>query len=169
MKRKEKILRVRPFNMANFSGGSGYLLIYAMYGWVIALPATLLLWAGIAAGLSKEENGTLEYQMLKRKLSRVLLPICLVSFAICAVFSMVHVSSYGGGLLAYGPAVLWIAAFYTIGIYCAMLLSAKMLNTSGSLSKGKWFLLTFVFYVLFLIIGIAVALLLDRLGGILDR
>jgi len=164
MKRKEKILRIRPFNMANFSGGSGYLLMYAMLGWMLTLPATILLWAGMALPL-KTENGTLDYQILKIRLTRIALPICLVMFAFFAYALASNSSLYSGNITDYFLANLWTASYYTLGIFCSIFYAAKMLNDNNKLSKGKLFLWTVVYYALLLGIGIPVSFLLESLGS----
>jgi hypothetical protein len=71
VRKKKNILRLRPFNMANFSGGSGYMPLYAIYGFIITLPAVLLLWSGFALSM-KKEDGKLDYKILKRRIMRSL-------------------------------------------------------------------------------------------------
>ena len=163
MRKKKKILRLRPFNMANFSGGSGYLLIYVIMGWVFTLPATVLLWAGMALPL-KTENGMLDYQILKRRLIRITLPICLVMFAFFAYNLASNSSFYSGNITDYLLANIWTASYYTLGIFFSIFFAGMMLNSNNKLSKGKLFLWTVVFYVLMLIIGIPVSFLLESLG-----
>lgn len=41
-KEKRRILKIRPFNMANFSGGSGYLVFSIIYQAMAVLPAICL-------------------------------------------------------------------------------------------------------------------------------
>ena len=167
MKKKEKLLRIRPFNMANFSGGSGYMPLFAMFGMIASFPATLFLWMGIATSL-KTEDGYLDYQILKRRINRIVLPICLVLLVICVMVFVPMVLSYGGNLLAYGLEILWCAAIPTIGMYCSLLLSAGLLNTRNKLTKGKWLLLTLGFSALLALLGIVVMILLDSFCGSLN-
>jgi len=164
VRNKKKILQLRPFNMANFSGGSGYLLLYAMMGWMFTLPATLLLWVGMALPL-KTENGTLDYKILRRRLLRIALPICLVMFAFFSHALASNASFYSGNITDYFLANLWTASYYTLGIFFSIFFVAKMLNANNKLSKGRLFLWTVVFYVLMLIIGIPLSFLLESLGA----
>ena len=164
MAERERLLRLRPFNMANFSGGSGYMPVYAILGALAFVPAVLLLWTGFAISL-KTENGNLHYQILKRRLNRILLPICIVLFIPWAIY--LGTAIYGN-IFAYGLALLWCAGVPTLGIYCCMLFSAMLLNAKGKLSKGKWLLLTLGFAVLLLTAGIGIFLLLLGLGDLLD-
>ena len=150
----KKILRIRPFNMANFSGGSGYMMFGAWGAMIIAFPATLFLWAGFAASL-KKEDGKLNYQILKRRLNIIVLPICLIAFAICFYFisSFLSPDIYGGTLSEYWPTVLWCSAIPAIGVYCSIALPAALLNANGNLSKGKWFSMMLVFLIIITVIG----------------
>ena len=157
---KEKILRIRPYNMANFSGGSGYMPLFAIFGAIAFIPAALVLWTGLAISM-ETENGTLDYQILKRRLNRILLPICIVLFVPWAIFLGTAVY---GSIFAYGLAVLWCAAVPTLGIYCSIFLSAKLLNGEGKLTKGKWLLCTLIFSVLILAAGIGGFFLFTGLG-----
>ena len=160
--KKEKILRIRPFNMANFSGGSGYMPLFAIFGAIAFIPAALLLWTGLAISM-ETENGTLNYQILKRRLNGILLPICIVLFALWGGFLTTTVY---GSILAYGLAILWCAAVPTLGIYCSIFLSAKLLNNRWKLTKIKWLLCTLGFTVLILAAGIGGFYLFTGLGDL---
>jgi hypothetical protein len=162
--KKEKILRIRPFNMANFSGGSGYMPLFAIFGMIISIPATLFLWTGFALSLKKKE-GTLDYQILKRRLKRVLLPICLVLFVSWFIFLLTTIY---GNTLFYVIATLWGAAIPTIGIYCSIFFSTKLLNNKNKLSKGKWLLLTLIFMMVLIIIGYIIFFILTGISEQLD-
>jgi len=150
---KKKILRVRPFNMANFSGGSSFVALFAMYGLFLSFPATLLLWIGMAVPL-KAEDGTLNYRILRRRLHLILLPICVVLFAVWFYF-LTEIPPYGpGSTHSYNTiALVWTTAFTTIGIYCSIFFSAMLLNSKGKLTKNKWFFLSLAFAVLMIITG----------------
>lgn len=52
-KEKSKILKIRPFNMADFSGGSGYLVFSLLYQAMAIFPAMVLIWAGSLIKLPK--------------------------------------------------------------------------------------------------------------------
>ena len=151
--------------MTNFSGGSYYMPLYAILAFCVSFPATLLIWTGMATSLG-EEDGTLDYQRLRRRLNRVLLPICLGLFVLCALFLNSGLSTYDGigDLLSYGPSLLWGAAVPTIGIYCSVSSSARLLNSTSNLSKRRWFLCTLLFIVLILVIGFIVFTILSAIG-----
>jgi len=164
--KREKILRIRPFNMANFSGGSGYMPLFAMFGMILSFPAIFLLWAGMAIPLAKE-GGTLDYQILKRRLNRIVLPICLV---LLVVFVCLIAPAVYGSFAAYFPASLWAAAVPTIGMYCSLFFSAKLLAVKGKLSKGYWLLLSLIFLALIAVIGFFIYwFIFEPIGAALDR
>jgi len=163
-KEKEKLLRIRPFNMANFSGGYGYMPVYAIFGVLVSLPATLILWTGFAISM-KKGIGIIDFQILKRRLNRILLPICLVLFIPWAIFLA---TTLYGNIWAYGLATIWAAAIPTIGIYFSMFFSGKLLSTRGKLYKGKWLLFTLIFIVIIAMIGSFILFFLTGLGDILE-
>ena len=82
----------------------------------------------------KTTDGKLDYHILKRRLKRVALPICLVLFFGCIYF----LSLVTPDKLDYAAAILWGATLSTMGIYCSLFFSAKFVNTSGSLTRGAW-------------------------------
>ena len=169
MDNRERILRTRPFNMANFSGGSGYMPVFAILAMVISFPATVLIWAGMAPSL-KKEDGTLDFNILKRRLNRILLPICLAACVLLVISFVPMVVSYGGSFLTYGLAIIWGAAIPTIGIYCAMFFSARRLNAKGNLVRGKWGYMTAAYSVLIIAIGfLALMFLFLPLGDSLQN
>jgi len=120
--------------------GSGFLIIFGLMVSAASFPATLLLWAGMAFTL-KKTDGKLDYQILKRRLNRIALPICLVLFVGCAILLYLVT----GDQLYYTPAILWGAALTTIGMYCSLFFSARIVNSSGSLTRGGWLGLTLLF------------------------
>ena len=162
MKNRAKLLGVRPFNMANFSSGSGVLIWFAMLGWVFSFPALLILWTGMALPLM-EKGGRLNYQILKKRLNIIVLPICLAAF-VFFFCSWAFYGSYGISMYTYGLAIIWISAFYTIGIYCCLLFSARMLNAANKLFKGRWLLWTVLFYATLVAVGILISIVFVSLG-----
>ena len=160
MRKRKRILRIRPFNMANFSGGSGYMPLFALNEAIVFIPITVMIWTGMAAAL-KKEDGSLDYQRLKRRLTRILLPICAVLFALAFYLNFIGVY---GNILAYFLATLWASAVPTWGIFCAIALPAKILSTRGHLYKGRWFIWSSVCAVAISLIGILVFILLSILG-----
>ena len=155
---KEKLLRIRPFNMANFSGTVGYMPIYALFAMIASFPATFFVWAGIAGSL-KKEDGSMEYQILKRRLNRILLPICIIAFVLCFIPFSFNVLDYGGSLAAYWPAIAWGAGVPTVGIYCVLLFTARRLNGRGLLFKMKWLKWVLISSALMLVIAFFVLIL----------
>jgi len=167
MKTKETIIRIRPFNMANFSGGSGYMPLFALYGMIALVPAALLLWTGMALPF-KDEKGLLNYQILKKRLNRILLPICLIAFVLCIVLYAPMVTSYGGNLLAYAPEILWCAGVPTMGIYFAISATARKLAGREQLYRNKWLGHALLFAGILAGAGYFVMLFLDALCGSLN-
>ena len=163
MKQKKELLRLRPFNMANFSSGAGHLMMLGMImSWMIILPLMFLVWAGFALPM-KSEDGILNYQVLVRRLNRILLPICIVLFGLL-FWSISGTISEAGVLLP-----LWVASFPTLGIFLAARQSAAWLHASKrrSLTKGKWFLFLLVAVVSLILIGALGTFLFAASGPIL--
>jgi len=163
-KEKEKILGIRPFNMANFSGGYGYMPVYAIFGVIVSFPAAFVLWTGFAISF-KNEDGALDYQILKRRLNRIVLPLCLILFIPWTIFLA---TTLYGSIWAYALATVWAAAIPGIGIYCSMLFSAKLLAAKEKLTKGSWLVLTLIFLAAIALLGLYIMFLLTDLGDTLD-
>lgn len=93
-KEKRKILRVRPFNMANFSGGSGYLVFSIIYQAMAMLPAMIIIWFASLIKLPKLENSD-EFDCDKavRRYNAVSIPLCII----IAIFGIIMacISNYG--------------------------------------------------------------------------
>jgi len=159
MKQRGKLLRLRPFNMANFSSGAGHLMMFGMFfSWIIILPSMFFVWAGFALPM-KSENGEVDYQILIRRLDFILLPICVGLF--CLLFfgmTINAVSESDGSLLL----AFWVAAFPTLGIFFAARASASALRNSKAdkFTKGKWLLYLLLFAILLIIVGALGAFLL---------
>ena len=120
--------------------GSGFLIIFGLLVSAASFPVTLLLWAGMAFSL-KKTDGKLDYQILKRRLNRIVLPLCIVLFVGCAILLYLVT----GDQLYYAPAILWGAALTTIGMYCSLFFSAKIADRHGNLTRGEWMGLTTLF------------------------
>ena len=146
--------------MANFSGGYGYMPVFAIIAMLISFPATVLIWAGMAPSL-KLADGTLNYPILKRRLTCILLPVCIVVFVLFLNPFTSSVLSYGGSFSEYGLAIIWGAAIPTIGIYCALFFSARRLNSKGNLASGKWGLWAMLYSAVILGIGFLVLMFLS--------
>jgi type IV secretory pathway TrbD component len=139
----EKILRIRPFNRANFSSGAGVLAFYGIFmSWITIFPVVFFVWLGFALPM-KKEDGAIDYYVLKRRLNRILLPICLVLFALFHSGHRNTVAVYCGPncVHSYIPLSLWVAFFPTVGIFAAARLSAAWLFKSdpSEFTKGAFF------------------------------
>jgi hypothetical protein len=156
--RSEKILRVRPFNMANFSGAGGYIPVYAILGTIAVFPITLLIWAGLAVPC-KNDDGSIDDLALKRKLLRILLPITVLSLIPWFFIVRGETSVYGGSVIAFMVAVALVAIVNFAGVFASIYYSAMILRKTGHLTKGKWFMLTLAFSAVMVIVGIILSLI----------
>jgi len=166
MNGKKQLLRLRPFNMANFSSGAGHLMMFSMFfSWIFILPSIFFVWAGFALPM-KSENGGIDYQVLIKRLDFILLPICVGLFCLLFFGMTINVISESDGslLLAF-----WVAAFPTLGIFFAARASASVLRNSKAekFSKGKWLLYLLVLAILLIIAGALGTFLFAGLGLIL--
>ena len=160
--------------------------VYAIFGIIASFPAAFIIWIGMVSPFKNEDgtsnepeslepsdrepsdrkfSATLDYQILKRKLNRIVLPICSMLLIPWVIFLA---TTLYGSISAYGLATIWGAAIPTIGIYGSMLLSAKLLDTKGKLTKGIWLLLTLLFMVILAWVGIYILFLLSGIGDTLD-
>jgi len=156
MKEKEKILRIRPFNMANNSSGGMYLYWGAIFSYFVTLPAIFIIGAGMGmTGVAG--NGKLDYQILKRKLDSYLKPICLVVFCI-VLFASLYLVLFEGMDLSKIHIFLLFGAF-PIGIHISMSYSAETLNSKGKLFAGRWLMLSIVYILLFGVVGLFLLLM----------
>ena len=153
--KRQKLLRVRPFNMANFSGAGGYIPMYAMYGIIVSLPAILLIWTGLAVS-SKTEDGKINLATIKRKLLIIMLPVGILTLIGSVPMVIGQTSFYGGNFVAYMLAIAILLGVGITGAYISIFSPAKRLNENSRLTKGKWFLMTLGFSVLTLLAEIAV-------------
>ncbi|MCL2147287.1 MAG: hypothetical protein FWH52_05725 [Synergistaceae bacterium] len=138
MKEKEKILRIRPFNMANNSAGGVFLAQGVILSYIFTLPAIMIIGTGMAEDAG---DGKLDYQNLNRKLERFLTK-CLVFFCI-ALFASLYLVLFEGMDLSFVPIFLLIGAF-PIGMHVSMSSSAATLNGKGKLFAGKWLLFSII-------------------------
>ena len=158
MKRKERILRIRPFNMANFSGAGGYIPVFAMLGAFISFPATLLLWLGMAYHV-KNEDGSLNIALLKRRLAQILLPLGFLSLILWFFIVTDQISIYGGNLVGAMIAIVLVVVLHIGGMFLSIFCSAKLAEKSH-FTSSKWFLLTLAIAALMVVVGIIVPMLL---------
>lgn len=78
-KKNRKILKVRPFNMANFSGGSGYLVFSLFYQAMAVVPAMIIIWLTSLIKLPKYEGyDVVDSSKAGRRFYIASIPICIV-------------------------------------------------------------------------------------------
>lgn len=134
MKEKKKILKVRPFNMANFSGGSGY-LIFSIFFQIALLPATLIVWLLSLVKLPKDDEGKLVESEARKRFRLVATPLFVVSTIVFLIVAVYCCWGYGS-LLIYGFEILFAGAVPSV---CTFFILKKLDSDviSGSLTaKG---------------------------------
>ena len=152
--------------MANFSGAGGYIPMYALYGVIVSLPATLLLWAGLAVSTAAEDGKT-DLAALKRKFYIIVLPICILLLVGSVTMVIGQTSFYGGSIAAYMLAIAVLLAVGIVGANISIYYPAKRLSENNRLTKGKWFLMTLGFAVLTLVAEIIVYMLIMALTSMI--
>jgi len=111
----------------------------------------LLLWSGLAVSL-KKEDGKLNYFILERRLDRIIFPICVLCTILTIILCINSLSFYSWD----EPDTIVYAVFASIiplGMYLPISFSARLLDKTDRLTRGKWFLLTLAFAVLMLVVG----------------
>lgn len=134
MKEKKKILKVRPFNMANYSGGSGY-LIFSIFFQIALLPATLIVWLLSLVKLPKDDEGKLVESEARKRFRLVATPLFVVSTIVFLIVAVYCCWGYGS-LLIYGFEILFAGAVPSV---CTFFILKKLDSDviSGSLTaKG---------------------------------
>jgi len=135
MTKKKKILRIRPFNMANFSSGAGFLAFSSLIGVIFIIPAAFFIWCGLASSIIVAKGETY-YDLAKQRANRILLPIAIVSFFIIASFGLEGMLSYfRNPTLGNRIVAIWIAAFPTLGFYCVVRLIIAWFGNGLSTTK----------------------------------
>ena len=152
--------------MANFSAGSGYLPMFAVMCAIVSVPAALLLWTGMALPL-KKVNGYLDYAVFKRRMLRIVLPVCIAFYILFVYMGASGTLPYSGGKLAYWPAILANAVILAFVPYLSSLFAAGRLNAVGRLTMGKCLLWTAIFSVALTLLGLAVFMGFLTLGDYL--
>ena len=162
-KSREKILRIRPYNMANFSGGSYYMPFYAMFEAMAFFPISFVVVFLYGATAKETGEGKLDYIVLKQRLLRSLL---LMTLLLCVFYIYILCQGFWelSDFWEYAIVTIWLAAVFSLGIFCALYFSAKKLNDKGKLTLGKWILHSLLYGVLIIIGGILVSLFFGSLG-----
>jgi len=160
MSQKKKILRIRPFNMANFSSGAGFLAFSSISTSIAILPIMFVIWYGLASSIYTKEN-FLDYNILTKRANRIFLPICIAMFVLALIFISPDMLSYfgrNGYSFTQRLTTIWISAFPTLGMYVVvrLVLSASSVRlTASDLIKN-----TIIASIPLSIIGIVVSFLL---------
>lgn len=118
MKEKKKILKVRPFNMANYSGGSGY-LIFSIFFQIALLPATLIVWLLSLVKLPKDDEGKLIESEARKRFRLVATPLFVVSTIVFLIVAVYCCWGYGS-ILIYGFEILFAGAVPSVCIFFIM-------------------------------------------------
>lgn len=80
---KRKILKVRPFNMANFSGGSGYLVFSVIYQALAIFPAMVIIWLASLIKLPKDYSfDVVDTDKAAKRYYAVSIPMCIILIGI---------------------------------------------------------------------------------------
>jgi len=162
MKRKEKILRIRPFNMANFSSGAGFLASYSLISAFFVIPIMFAVWCGLASSLRKAK-GQIDHIVLIRRLDRIFLPICILACVLVfALFSQGMFSYFGrsGPEFNHIVTAVWISAFPTLGMYIAMRLAVAIIKETANLTISNLIAHAFIAGISLGVIGVIVALII---------
>jgi hypothetical protein len=162
---KAKIIRIRPFNMANFSSGALYVMLFVLYGFVILLPSIVLVVTGFAGPL-KIKDKDLSYAVLKRRLMWFLLPICSIGFVIL-VYVYAGLFLYNLYQWYYIPALLFVPAVQCFGTFYCLLRAARVLDEQDLLYKSKWIVKTLKYMLVLLPLGVVGTAVLVGLGSMI--
>ena len=101
---KKKILRIRPYNMANFSSGSGYLAIGWFYELAAVIPVYIAMLLGAALPFRKKGEGIVNKKKMQKQMLRAYLPIA----AVLSLGGMIYcgLMIYADNVLPYIPATI---------------------------------------------------------------
>jgi len=163
MKNQKRILRIRPFNMANFSGAGGYLPFIGIFGTFITFPATLLLWTGFALPM-KIKDGALDYSVLKRRLIGVLIILYILILLFWLFITNPQPSPDSGPFSGFMLYILLITAVHLAGMFFSISRPVKR-QSYFYFSKGKWFGFTVLYALLMGVVGFFASFFLALIGG----
>jgi len=125
MRQRGKLLRLRPFNMANFSSGAGLISFFGFFFAVFCIfPSVVIIWAGLARPLMNE-NGVIDYNVLVRRLKKILLPICILAFVVLTLFLLMFLD--GIAFVFYCP--FWLR--FSLPLVCILSSDLRHLNLTG--------------------------------------
>lgn len=113
-KEKRKILKVRPFNMANFSGGSGYLVFSLIYQAMAVLPAMIIIWATSLISLKKnKKKEDFDSKKAVKKYCAISIPVCIALAIVGLALGYYCLDGYGE---LYYYFIVWIIVGITPSI-----------------------------------------------------
>ena len=150
-KQKKQLLRLRPFNMANFSSGSAAMVFMAMIGGMFSIVPTFLLWAGLAGTTAREEDAL---DKLIRRLNRIVLPICAAM-----LIGAIVLTASGAAIWPFARWSLTVSGF--VG-YCSLLIAAVIVRNRGDAHYHAARLLVYALLVSMLlgVVGLVTILML---------
>lgn len=120
---KRRILKIRPFNMANFSGGSGYMGFTFYIELFLMVPFHLL---ALLALLKKERLDTTNEQQAALVEAQLRKSLWGFSLALGLLGSLVCVGQLYGPLAVYWPLVLWSGMAPSFGVYGAIFAAHRL-------------------------------------------
>lgn len=157
MKGKKRILKIRPFNMANFSGGSGYAAFSLIWQAMATIPASLIIWIITVVKLPMDEDGNIDKAKALKKFRCIVIPV----YVILAIFSLyIAIESLYSDFTSYWYLVIFVglvpltASYF---IFRASLVSVCDKSSSKASRIGVGFISGFLMlavYIVSLIIGI---------------
>lgn len=115
---KRKILKVRPFNMANFSGGSGYLVFSVIYQALAIFPAMVIIWLAALIKLPKDYSfDVVDTDKAAKRYYAVSIPMCIIIIGI-GIFLACDFNY--GTFFEYGIEVLFVGITPTVCMFFIM-------------------------------------------------
>lgn len=148
-KEHRKILKVRPFNMANFSGGSGYLVFSLIYQFFAVLPAIAIIWIASLVKLPKDkESNVIDIKRAEKRYYAVSIPICTAIIIIGTV--MAFVCNYGT-FAEYWIEVLFIALVPGISLFFILRFFHSILVNKANSDEGvdtKYIIIEIIFSII---------------------
>ena len=159
----KKILpfKIRPFNMANFSGGSGYMMFYYAFILLVTYPLYFIVSIPLSRlGARKNEaSPTVDTRKVKSMLKHIYLPVTAVISVILTVVYDYIGFVYSGGILA------WVAEFYCACTPFAMIFTAIMIvvkkksDEEGYIKRSVLINSSFIYLFVFTIAAFCFSLL----------
>ncbi len=155
MKNRKKILKVRPFNMANFSGGAGYLIFSIMYQLAL-LPAAFIIWFLTLIKLPKDADGNIIINKASKRFNMITIPFTVI-FIIAMTAAAIY-SCYGyGSLLVFGIEIAFIGITPTLcSFFVLRHFHKEVVNGKMSISKAIFISLGLIISVLIGVLFISI-------------